>query len=417
MVDAGGVLERQVRGLLAESLQASRVVYLNGPRQAGKTTLVRQIADDVGAEYLTLDDRVSRAFAEDDPDGFVDRARPTVIDEVQRGGNALLLAIKAAVDRDPQPGQFLLTGSTRFLTVPDISESLAGRVDLIDLWPLSQAEIEARPETFINRLFGATRSLRRARPTPASRAEVFERVCRGGFPEAVRRRGRQRSRWFNAYLRTIAERDVGELANVQRVADLPALIRLLATRTSAELNVSSLANDADIPRTTLTGYVPLLEAVFLVYRLPAWSRNLTSKRVKQAKVHFTDSGLAAHLVGAVPNTLDRPDAPMAGALLETFVVGEIARQLASSSIDAELHHFRDRAGAEVDLVVEASDGRVAAIEIKAGRSVGRSDVRSSSLLRDRIGDEFVNGVVLNCGDAVQALGDRLTAIPISTLWS
>ena len=345
------------------------------------------------------------------------RDRLLIIDEVQRGGDDLLLAIKARVDTDNRPGQFLLTGSTRFLTVPRLSESLAGRVDLIDLWPFSQGELDRHRDVFVDRIFGATRALRRRRPPPISRAAVFGRVCRGGFPEAVRRHGRQRERWFDGYLRTLTGRDVSDIANIQRVGDLPALVRLLASRTASELNVSRLANDADVPRTTLAGYLPLLESVYLMFRLPAWSRNLTSKRVKQAKLHFTDSGLAAHLVGASPEALARPHARMAGALLESFVASEIARQRTWAATDIELHHFRDRAGAEVDLVLESRDGRVAAIEVKAGRSVGRNDMRSLELLRDRIGDDFTNGVVLGCFDDVQPLGDRLSAIPLSVLWS
>jgi len=164
-------------------------------------------------------------------------------------------------------------------------------------------------------------------------------------------------------------------------------------------------------------YLPLLETVYLIFRVPAWSRNITSKRVKQAKVHFTDSGLAAHLLGATPASLSRPDAQMAGPLLESFVASELAKQATWSEFGVTLHHFRDRAGAEVDLVLEAPDGRVAAVEVKAGRSVGKREVRSLSLLRDRMGDAFVNGVVLGCLETSQPLGDRLTAMPVSALWS
>lgn len=403
--------------VLREALAASRIVFVNGPRQAGKTTVVRAVAKALDAQYETLDDRASRVLALDDPDDFLDRDRLLVIDEVQRGGDDLLLAIKARVDRDRRPAQFLLTGSTRFLTVPNLSESLAGRMVLLDLWPFSQGEIEGRRDALVDRLFGPTAALRRRRPSPVSRSEAFERVCRGGFPETLGLSDRQRTRWYDGYARTLTERDVGEVAKIQRVDDLPALVRLLATRTAAEINLASLANDADIPRTTLHGYLPLLESVFLVFRLPAWSRNVTAKRVKQAKLHFTDAGLAAHLLGASPASLADRSAAMAGPLLETFVVGEIARQAGWADTEVALHHFRDRGGAEVDLVLETRDGRVAAIEVKSGRSVGKSDVRSLALLRDRVGEGFVNGVVLNCGDAVRPLGDRLTAMPLSALWS
>lgn len=410
-------LKRHVTPVLQEALAASRVVFLNGARQSGKTTLALRVAKEIDASFVSLDDRAARSLARDDPEELLDREGPLVIDEVQRGGNDLLLAIKANVDRDARPGRFLLTGSTRFLTVPHLSESLAGRVDLVDLWPLSQGEILGKEERFVDTLFGTTKTLRRSRPAAITRREAFERVCRGGFPEAVSRTARQRERWLAAYVRTLAERDVGEVANIQRVPDLAALVRLLAARTATPVNVSNLANEADIPRTTLHGYLPLLETVYLIFRVPAWSRNITSKRVKQAKVHFTDSGLAAHLLGATPASLSRPNAQMAGPLLESFVASELAKQATWSEFGVTLHHFRDRAGAEVDLVLEAPDGRVAAVEVKAGRSVGKREVRSLSLLRDRMGDAFVNGVVLGCLETSQPLGDRLTAMPVSALWS
>lgn len=408
---------RFVQPRLAEALEDARVVYVTGPRQAGKTTIARQVAAALEAEYQTLDDRTVREFALAEPEEFLERDGLLVVDEVQRGGDDLLLALKARVDRDPTPGQYLLTGSTRFLTVPTMSESLAGRVELVDLWPLAQSEIERKHGGLVDGLFGSTRSVRSASLPPVSRAEVFERVCRGGFPEPVGRSSRSRGRWFDAYARTLTGRDVGELANIQRVQDLPALVRLLAARTATAINLSSLAADAGIPRTTLAGYMPLLEDVFLMFRLPAWSRNLTSKGVKQPKLHFTDTGLAAHLVGTSPSALARPQAPMAGALLESFVASELARLCTWSNVEPKMHHFRDRAGSEVDLILEARDGRIVAVEVKAGRSVGRGDTKALAAMRDRLGDEFVNGVVLGCFERAQPLGDRLTALPLSALWA
>ena len=257
------LLPRSIGATVVEALAASRVVFLGGARQAGKTTLVRQIAAAGGMDYQTLDDRAARELALEDPAEFVARDRLLIIDEVQRGGDDLLLAIKAQVDRDNRPGQFLLTGSTRFLTVPRLSESLAGRVDLVDLWPLSQGELEQHRDVLVDRMFKSTSALRRRRPPPISRAQMFARVCRGGFPEAVRRPERQRSRWLDGYMRTLTGRDVAEISSIQRVGDLPALVRLLAGRTATELNVSRLAADAALPRTTLNGYLPLLESVYL----------------------------------------------------------------------------------------------------------------------------------------------------------
>lgn len=416
MRESDPFLERNLAGRLHEALETMRVVYLGGARQAGKTTLAQSVAEELGADFLTLDSLSDRSFAIDDPEGFIDRATPLVIDEVQRGGNDLLLAIKARVDRDRRPGQFLLTGSTRFLTVPTLSESLAGRIDLVDLWPLSQGEIAGKREDFVDRLFASPAALRRRNPSGITRDEAFQRVCRGGFPEAVSRRDRHRQRWFASYIRTLTERDVGEITNIRRLDDLSALVRLLAARTSTQINLTALSAEIQAPRTTMAGYLPLLEQVFLLFPLPAWSKNLTSKQVKQPKIHFTDTGLAAHILGTSPEALARPQAQLAGELLESFVASELLKQFGWAETDVTAHHFRDAGGTEVDLVLEARDGRIAAIEVKAGRSVGRNDLRGLTLLRDRIGEDFVHGVVLCCSDEVRHLGDRLTAMPLTALW-
>ena len=408
---------RHAKRELLDAVAESRVTFIEGPRQSGKTTLARAMASELGARFSTLDDRLDRETALDDPEGFIRHEGLLVIDEVQRGGDDLLLAIKAAVDRDPRPGSFLLTGSTRFLTVPNISESLAGRVDLVGLWPLSQGELTGVREDFVDRLFAGSKAMLAARPDPLSRAALFERVVAGGFPEALTRAPRGRARWFESYVRTVVERDVAEVVRVHRPDDLERLARFLASRTASEMNVTSVANELDVPRTTLTGYLPLLRAVFFCFSLPAWSRNVTSKAVKQPKLHLTDSGVAAHLLGADAHALGAAGAVHAGPLLETFVVSEVMRQLGWAATRATPHHFRDRDGIEVDLVLEATDGRIAAVEVKAARSVGSRDLRGLRLLRDRLGDRFAGGVVLCACDGVRPAGDRICVAPVSTLWS
>ena len=272
-------------------------------------------------------------------------------------------------------------------------------------------------EHFVDRLFRGAKSLLDVHPERLTRGELFERVVAGGFPEALSRSPRGRVRWFESYVRTVVERDVAELVRVHRPDDLARLVRLLATRTATEINVTSLANELDVPRTTLTGYLPLLRSVFFSFALPAWSRNVTSKAVKQSKLHLTDSGVASHLLGATTDVLTEAGARHAGALLETFVVSEVARQLGWAETRVTPHHFRDRDGAEVDLVLEAADGRIAAVEVKAARSVGSRDLRGLRLLRDRLGDSFVGGVVLCARDDVRPAGDRLFAAPVSVLWA
>ncbi|MCE9637804.1 MAG: ATP-binding protein [Planctomycetes bacterium] len=411
-------LTRHAQAVVVEALADARVVLVHGPRQCGKTTLVQAVAASRRGRYLSLDSQDLRDSALRDPDGFVEGTGLVVIDEFQRGGDALLLAIKRAVDvAGPRRRRFLLAGSTRFLTVPTLSESLAGRIDIIDLWPLSQGELLGRREDFPAVLFGGPERLRSLEPTPLGRESYFDLACRGGFPEAVRRKPRSRERWFDGYARTLLGRDLLEIARVGRTDDVSRLLRLLATRTAAEVDVTAIARELGIPRTTLDGYLPLLESLFLLHRVPAWSSNLTAKIVRRPKLHFTDTGLAASLVGVTPKSLTDPTAPMAGPLLETFVVGEISRQLGWSAVSATVHHFRDRSGPEVDLVLESRDGRIAAIEVKAARSVSARDFSGLTLLRDRLGARFVQGVVLHAGEAVLAFGDRLSAAPVSAVWA
>lgn len=411
------LVDRHARREVEDALEDARVVVLSGARQVGKTTLVRRLVRERGGTYLTLDDPAVADAARDDPEGLVrDRTEPVVVDEVQRGGDALVRAVKRAVDDDPRPGRYLLTGSARFTTVPTVSESLAGRAALVDLWPFSQGELEGVVEGFLDRLFDDPGSLSEV-PAPLPTDELRARLVAGGYPEAVARpAGRRRDRWFEGYLRTLVQRDVRELADVRRLDDLPRLLRLLAARTAQETDVADLAREAGLPRSTLQDYVPLLETVFLLTRSPAWSRNVTSKVVRRPKAYLTDTGLAAHLVGVEADGLGAPGVPHAGPLMETFVVGELRKQRTWARRRVDLHHFRDRSGPEVDVVAETPDGRVAAVEVKAGRTVRSADLAALRLLRDRVGGAFRAGVLLHGGDEAHRFGDRLLALPIPVLW-
>lgn len=408
---------RYLAPAVESALREARIVLVNGARQAGKTTLARRVAESARGRYVTMDSPAVLRAARDDPSGFLEGEGLLVIDEFQKAGERLLLALKEQVDRRPSPGRFLLTGSTRFLTIPRLSESLAGRVDIFDLWPLSQGEIGGAHDAFPDLLSGPVPRLRSLRPAPLSRREYFDAVCRGGFPEAVRRSPAGRKSWFASYVDTVTRRDVPEIARIRQEADLKRTLRFLAANTAGERNIASLARDLGIPRTTLDGYLPLLETVYLAFQVPAWSRNLSAKVARHPKVHILDAGLAAHLLGVDPAGLARPAAPAAGRLLETFVAGELARQRTWAEWSFELHHFRDRDGKEVDFVLEGTDGRVAAVEVKAARSLGESDARSLAWMRDRLGSDFIQGVVLYTGEAVLPLGDRVTALPLSALWS
>ena len=393
---------------------------MGGPRQVGKSALLHALHDQLGGAYVTLDVAAQLRASRLDPAGFLaGAARPLFLDEFQRGGDPLLLALKVLLDEATGRGVLALAGSTRFLSEPRLSESLAGRVRFVDLWPLTQSEIDARgPGTFVDAVFAGPEAVMDLHPERTSRPEVFERVCRGGFPEAVLLTDhRDRQEFFEDWTRTTTGRDVREIAQIGTGVDLARLCELLAALTATIVNQVELARDLGVTPQSARRYLDLLGTVYLHHQVPAWSRNLTAKVSHRPKLHLIDSGLAAALVGVDPDHLARPVAPAAGPLLETFVVGELAAQLTWAETNARLYHWRDRSGAEVDAVLERKDGLVTAIEVKASALVDRGDARWLRTLRDRLGEQFACGVVLHCGEHSLRLDDRILAIPISALWA
>ena len=408
------MIPRHIKKSIETAMTDTPVILLNGARQTGKTTLSQAIAARSGAQYYTLDDYATLAFAAGDPAGFIrNLSGPVVIDEIQKAPE-LFPAIKLAVDKDRQPGRFLLTGSANVMTLPRLSESLAGRMEIMPLYPFSAGELAGITEGFLPRLFAGEFAQLKQLPTCG---EIAEKLTRGGYPEATQRESdERRGAWFAAYISTILQRDVRDLARVDALHTLPNLLKLLAARSSGLLNLADIGRDAGLPHTTLTRYLALLETVFLVHRLPAWSRNLGQRLVKAPKVHLLDSGLACHLLGVDAWRL-ADDRPLLGRLLESFVVSELRKQISWSDPRIGLYHFRTATGLEVDLVLERPDGSIAAIEVKAGASVGASDFAPLKALRDQLGPQFRTGVVLYSGEQIVPFGDKLWLLPVSALWA
>jgi uncharacterized protein len=412
------LVKRRASSLLAARLSVFRVVVVNGPRQSGKSTLLQLTADDQRAVVVTLDDRETLRAARTDPQGFVTGfGRPLFIDEVQRGGDPLVLAVKADADRHPRDyGRIVLAGSSRFLTVPGLSESLAGRAGFVDLWPFSQGEIVGGNDRLIDVLFGGV-DIRQLDTPVVTRIDLARRVEAGGFPEVhAMARSRDRADWFDAYLRTLLERDLGEHRTPRRTSDVGRLMSLILGRTAQQLNASAVASGLGITADTVRDYVALAESIYLHHQLPAWSGGHTARVVKRPKLHAVDCGLAAHVAKASAELLAVPTNAAMGPLFETFVVDEFAKQQTWCDESVRLYHYRDASTREIDLVLEARDGRVAAVEVKCAVDVDEHDFRHLAYLRDRLGERFVHGLVIHLGSRPMAFGDRMTALPVSALW-
>lgn len=411
---AARVIPRHAAARLRDALADRPVVLLHGARQAGKTTLVRALAGtDHPARYVTFDALSALSAARGDPAGFLAGIEgPVVLDEVQRVPD-LFVAIKAAVDRERQPGRFLLTGSANVLLVPRLSESLVGRMEIVPLWPFSQGEIGGIVEGFIDAAFGEAPP---AGGPAAGGVALAERILRGGFPEAVSiGSSDRRAAWFDAYLTTILGRDVRDLANIERVTELPRLLALVAARPGALLNYAELGRSAGLAQSTLKRYFALLEAVFLVRTLRPWHANIGKRMVKMPKVLVCDSGLAAHVMG-IDDTRLAQDRTIFGGLLEGFVAMELTKQIGWSSAAPALYHFRTHQGDEVDLVLERRSGALVGIEVKSAATVTGADFKGLRALAEAAGRRFHRGLVLYTGTEVVPFGSRLHAVPVDVLW-
>ncbi len=398
---------------LEEALADTPVVLVHGPRQCGKTTLARLVGDARGYAYVSFDDDVALAAAKADPVGFViDLPDKAVLDEVQRAPG-LFTAIKTAVDRLRTPGRFILTGSANILLVPKLADSLAGRMEILRLHPLAQCELAATIPGFLDALFARKFRMKRYGRLGG---EIAERIIAGGYPAALARTSaRRRTAWYRDYVETLVQRDVRDLARISSLNVLPRLLELAAGQTARLVNVAEMAGPFQLSRPTIRDYVTLLERVFLLESLPPWHSNRLSRLIKTPKLHLGDTGLATTLLNLDPSALLK-DRAMLGQLLETFVFQELRRQASWHKADISFHHFRDKDGAEVDIVLERGAQELAGIEVKTAATVTASDFRGLRKLKETAGKRFAAGVVLYDGDSTVGFGDSLFAVPIRTLW-
>lgn len=391
------------------------VILIHGSRQCGKTTLATELGNELGYRYLSFDDDTQLEAALADPIGFIKNLPEfTILDEIQLAPK-LFTAIKASVDSNRKPGRFILTGSANVLLLPKLADSLAGRMEIIRLRPLAQAEIAHRPPNFLNQLFDANFG------SPNNQggfhhlgAKLAEIICAGGYPAAIARKSeKRRINWYRDYITTLVQRDVRDVSRIHNLDALPRLLTLAAGQTARLFNSADLAAPFSISRPTIRDYLTLLEQVFLIEQLQPWHSNRLSRLIKTPKLHLADTGLASALLGLTSESLWN-DRALIGQLLETFVYQELRKYADWHDLPLSFYHFRNKDKVEVDIVIENGQ-QIAGIEVKAAATVTASDFKGLKKLKETCGKSFAAGVVFYDGESIVPFGDRLFSIPISLL--
>lgn len=407
------IFKRNIEKKLEKALSRSPVTLLTGARQTGKTTLIKRLGKERGYSYITFDDIRFLSAAKNDPVGFIKGlVNPVILDEVQRVPE-IFLAIKQDVDENRVPGRFALTGSANPLLIPRLGDSLAGRMEILELFPLSQGELLSIEDKFVDWLFSNTPPLI---PLALSKQELYHKIIIGGYPLVQDVDRESSDAWFNSYVAALLQRDVQDLAHISGLTELPHLLQLLATRAGNLLNGAELSRTSSIATTTLHRYVTLLKTLFLVYFQLPWSTNLGKRLVKAPKTYFVDTGLLSFLLNLQLDKAISEQQLMRG-LLENFVQSEIIKQLTWSSTRAISYHFRTQTGIEVDIVLESAAGQIVGIEVKNSQTVTAQDFKSLIYLQEITNTKFIKGIVLYTGAEVIPFGSQLYALPISSLWA
>ncbi len=421
------LIPRHLSEMVANTLLTTRVINIVGPRQTGKTTLVRDMVK--AARFLDLDDENLLASLTFDTYGQLsvlsaestESGLPIVIDEVQRLPQ-ITLAVKRIVDQERRPGQFVLTGSSDIFTTPKALDSLAGRVSTLPLGPLRAAEIGGAGPCRLLDYYPHDPALAKNRlplPAPYRRSDAIDLLVRGGFPEIRPLKDRDRMSRYESYVGSIVERDIAPVAEVRRPDTLRRLINQLAQRTGEELNVSSLCDALGARKETLTNYIDVLSRLGIIRRLGAWTASGARKEIRSPKLHFMDSGCATALRGEDASSFEYSADPGAlGHVLESFVFCELEKSLPFLDRHWEMYHWR-RAPREIDIVAQAPGRILALFEIKASTSVAAADFRHLDwFLKEGPGKSFRGtGFVVYLGDQVLSFGPNLLAVPLSMLWS
>jgi predicted AAA+ superfamily ATPase len=406
--------KRNCKPLLQKALERSPIVLITGARQVGKTTLARECAKERDFTYLTLDDETVYLAAKSDPNSFIAQLqKPVIIDEIQRVLE-LFLAIKIDVDKHQAPGRYLLTGSANPLLIPRLGDSLAGRMEIIELMPLSQGELIGITETFIDTAFNKEALFNRPKHA-LTKAELYHAVLTGGYPRIQNQNEEDGIAWMHNYMNLILQRDIKDLAQIEKLTELPNLLRILSARASNLLNIAEISRECKMVTTTVHRYMALLETIFLITLSKPWHSNIILRYVKSPKLLLVDTGLLAYLLGIDQNRALTESTQM-GKVIENFITMELLKQITWSKTKPSLFHFRTADGKEVDIVLENRAGQLVAIEIKSASKVSPDDFKGLTFLQEKFPDKFIKGIVLYSGSEVVPFGNNLFALPINTLW-
>ena len=403
---------RYIKPLLLEALKDSPVVLIHGPRQCGKTTLARTIGTPKKYEYISFDDDVVTKAAKEDPIGFVKGlSKRVILDEVQKVPN-IFSTLKKEVDSNRIPGRFILTGSANILRMPKLSDSLAGRMQILRLHPLSQGELERHKSRFLDTLF---KGKFKTKKMELSLNKLINRIVTGGYPEVFRRSsGRRRINWYQNYIDTLIQRDILDISKIRSVDILPRLLALSATQTAQLVNFANLASAFQVSRPTVFDYIALFEQMFFLEKLPPWYSSRFRRLIKTPKLHLCDTGLACTLLGV--NTVSlKKNRPLLGQLLETFVFQELRRQASYHKQNHAFFHYRNKKGTEVDIVIERNH-LIAGVEVKSSATVNLADFKGLRMLKKTVGKHFACGVILYNGETSVSFGNGFFAVPLNVLW-
>lgn len=413
------MIRRQLRQSVLEALQGFPVVFVNGPRQAGKSTLVQSLATKQWpAEYVTFDEATMLGAAEANPESFL-RAYEghLILDEVQMVPSLFRVLKRLAdearfTDKGRANGRYLLTGSANVLALPTLSDALVGRVSVLTLYPLSALEISGGNGGFLSRLsLNGFRSGTIKRKIP-----LVDIVKQATFPEITNQKDARRRQWFESYITTILQRDVRQISDIAKLGVLPNLLRILASRAGGLVNEADIARSIGQNAVTAKSYRVLLQMMFLAFDVKPWSRNIGKRLVKSGKGYIIDTSLLCHLQQINLDKVATHDPHVFGHVLENFVATELLKQLSSSEERADLYHFRTSDGKEVDFVLEYPNGALAGIEVKARDAVSETDFHGLNELLRHSGHDFTCGVVLYRGQKTVTFGDRLWAVPVDAMW-